>query len=883
MVRKDRDVRPSLAECKGGVIEVADGRKEDHVRQQDVLGRPVVHATAPGPAVQQSADGLTATEVAAARAAYGTNSLPSAKRPGVVWRAGRQLADPMLLLLMAAACLTIWRGDHADTAVILTVVVLNTGVGVTQELRAEREVAALRDLSAPHARVRRDGRDRLVDATDVVTGDLLLVDAGDVVAADAKVVEAQRLETDDSALTGESLAVVKAPGDELFAGTTAVRGRAVAVVTRTGAASSLGRIAELVAASRPGPTPLQARLARLARTLTLAALAAATLVLVSGLLRGLALSELVVTASSLAVAAVPESLPAVLTLSLALGAHRMARRAAVARELRAVETLGSVTLLATDKTGTLTENRMVAEKVWTPGVEYVVAGAGYDPSGAVAVHAGTSGPGLARLLRDVVLCNDAQIEPDPSQPGRWRPVGDPTEAALVTLAHRGGLDPASVRDQHPRVHEVPFDSDRAWMATGHRSGEAMLVVVKGAPDVLLPVIAGSRDANAARAWATERATEGSRVLAVLEGSGSTIGNELPADLFLVGMVALTDPPREDLVPVLTTLADAGIRVTMMTGDHPATAQAVGLRLGLLKSDSTTAVRTGADLAGGVTAELAAAPVFARVRPEQKLALVRTWQEAGEVVAVTGDGVNDGPALRLADIGVAMGLGGTEVARQAADLVLTDDRLQTVVVAVEEGRRIHDNLRRYLRYALSGGFAEVLVMLLAPLAGFAVPLLPGQILWINMLTHGLPGVALGADPGSPSAMRRPPVPRGQALVDRTMGKQVLVTGMLLATASVVAAAWARSVGQDWQTSMFLVLGAGQLGVALAVRARGAARHNPFLAVAVLAAALLQVLAVTFPPLQELLNTGPLSAQMWLGCLFLSTLPGLLTWLGRTDQA
>ena len=291
---------------------------------------------------------------------------PSAKRPGVVWRAGRQLADPMLLLLMAAACLTIWRGDHADTAVILTVVVLNTAVGVTQELRAEREVAALRDLSAPHARVRRDGQDRLVDATDVVAGDLLLVDAGDVVAADAQVVEAQHLETDDSALTGESLAVGKAPGDELFAGTTAVRGRAVAVVTRTGAASSLGRIAELVAASRPGPTPLQTRLARLARTLTLAALAAATLVLVSGLLRGLALSELVVTATSLAVAAVPESLPAVLTLSLALGAHRMARRAAVARELRAVETLGSVTLLATDKTGTLTENRMVAEQVWTP-------------------------------------------------------------------------------------------------------------------------------------------------------------------------------------------------------------------------------------------------------------------------------------------------------------------------------------------------------------------------------------------------------------------------------------------------------------------------------------------------------------------------------------
>jgi Ca2+-transporting ATPase len=877
VVRSDRDVRPCLRGLPDDVIDVGMVAKEDDVTHRDVLGRSVADTRAPGQAVATSTDGLTAAEVAAARAENGTNSLPPAKRPGVAWRASRQLADPMLLLLMAAACLTIWSGDHADTAVILTVVVLNTSVGVSQELRAERAVAALRDLSAPHARVRRDGQDRLVAASEVVTGDRLLVDAGDVVAADAQVVEAQRLETDDSALTGESMAVGKAPGDELFAGTTAVRGRAVAVVTRTGAASALGRIAELVAASRPGPTPLQMRLARLARALTLAALAAATLVVVSGLLRGLALSELVVTASSLAVAAVPESLPAVLTLSLALGAHRMARRAAVARELRAVETLGSVTLLATDKTGTLTENRMVAEKVWTPEAEYVVTGPGYDPSGTVSVRSGTPGPGLARLLRDVALCNDAQIEPDPIRPGRWRPLGDPMEAALVTLAHRGGLDPLQAREGHPRVHEIPFDSDRAWMATGHDAGEAALVVVKGAPDVLLPAVAGSRDAVAARAWATERAVEGSRVLVILEGCAHPIGNDLPADLSLVGLVALNDPPRDDLVPVLRTLADAGIRVTMMTGDHPATAQAVGRRVGLLPADSTTTVRTGADLVGEVTPELAAAPVFARVRPEQKLALVRTWQEAGEVVAVTGDGVNDGPALRLADIGVAMGLGGTEVARQAADLVLTDDRLQTVVVAVEEGRRIHDNLRRYLRYALSGGFAEVLVMLLAPLAGFAVPLLPGQILWINMLTHGLPGVALGADPGSASAMRRPPIPRTQPLVDRTMAKQVLVTGLLLATVSVVAAAWARSMGQDWQTSMFLVLGAGQLGVALAVRARGAARHNPFLAVAVAAAALLQVLAVTFPPLRELLNTGPLPKEMWLGCLCLSIMPGLLTWL------
>jgi Ca2+-transporting ATPase len=385
--------------------------------------------------------------------------------------------------------------------------------------------------------------------------------------------------------------------------------------------------------------------------------------------------------------------------------------------------------------------------------------------------------------------------------------------------------------------------------------------------------------DAAQEWAGERAADGNRVLAVAEAHGLLGDRELPADLELVGLVALNDPPRRDLEPVLASLDRAGIRVVVMTGDHPATTEAVARRVGLVPDGGSALVRTGVDLDDGASTPAAAGTLYARVRPEHKLALVRAWQAAGEVVAVTGDGVNDGPALRVADIGVAMGRGGTEVARQAADLVLTDDRLQTVAHAVEEGRRIHDNLRRFLRYALSGGLAEVLVMVLAPFGGFLLPLLPGQILWINMLTHGLPGVALGAEPGSPNAMRRNPVRRDDPFIDRAMTVQIAVIGSLIAAATMTAAVIARAGGEDWRTAAFLVLGLAQLGVALAIRPSGAARHNPFLAAAVAAAVALHVSALLLPPLQGLLDTSALPVDLWLRCVLLAAVPGALARLAR----
>lgn len=834
-----------------------------------------------GPGAQRGRpEGLSSAQAAALLLAHGRNTVPAAVRRGVLWRVGRQLRDPMIMLLLGAAALTLSQGDAADTAVIAMVVTLNTAVGVIQELRAERAVAALRSMAAPHARVRRDGVDVLVEGADVVPGDLLLVEAGDIVAADSEVVEAHLLETDDSALTGESMAIGKPAGERLFSGTTVTRGRGQAVVTSTGPESTLGRIAAMVVAARPGPTPLQRRLTRLGQQLTVAAVAISGVVMLSAILRGQSTSEAAISAASLAVAAVPESLPAVLTLSLALGAHRMARHAAIARELRAVETLGSVTLLATDKTGTLTENRLVAELVWTAAAEYDVTGEGYDPVGSIAARQDVGvDEDLGRLLRDVALCNDAELEPDPRRPGHWRPIGDPTEAALVALAQRGEVDVTATRLTYPRRAEIPFESERAWMATAHGGEGAAFVVCKGAPESLLGRIGPAEVARRAAAWADDRAAEGYRVLVVADGPAELAGATLPSPLRLAGLVALTDPPRQGLGPVLRSLDDAGIRVVVMSGDHPATAAAIARRVGLL-ADGEPEVRTGAELdasRGGAyldEATLDATRVFARVRPEHKLALVEAWQDHGEVVAVTGDGVNDGPALRTAAIGVAMGAGGTEVARQAADLVLTDDRLETVVHAVEEGRRIQDNLKRFLRYALSGGVAEVLYMLFAPLLGFRVPLLPGQILWVNMLTHGLPGVAMGAEPVAPDAMRRPPIAPDARVIDRVLAARIAATGLLIAVVTAGGALLSREIDADARTSAFLVLGLAQLWVALAIRDRGAMRANRFLNIAVAGAVLLQVAAVTLPPLHRLLNTEALPAQAWVHCLLLSTVPALV---------
>jgi len=794
---------------------------------------------------------------------HGPNTIPQPRPPRPWVRVLAQLRDPMILLLLGAAALTTLLSDFTDLAVILVVIVLNTAVGVVQELRAERALAALRQLAAPQARVLRSGHAVVVPAAEVVPGDLVLLQAGDVVPADLRLTDAARLQVDESALTGESVPVDKAVAAEASAGTVATTGRGAGVVTRTGPDSALGRIASLLAAQRPRPTPLQRRLAGLSRTLSVAAVALSGLVAISGVLRGLPLTQMVVTAVSLTVAAVPESLPAVVTLALALGAHRMARRSAVVRRLPAVETLGAVTVVAADKTGTLTEGAMRCERVWTEVGEHVAEGNGYQPYGQLR---GPGGADLGRLLRDVVLCNDADLRAPGADRPDWSPVGDPTEAALLALAGRGGVDVAAVRAAGPRTAEVPFDSVRKRMTTEHGG----LLVCKGAPDVLLDgTLVRYGDLARAREVAREFAAQGYRVLAVADG-------ERGAGLRLAGLVAITDPVRRDAAAVVAAFGAAGVDLLMITGDAAGTALAVADRLGI---DHGGRVVTGADIDAGADAGPASSTrVFARIRPEQKLDIVRAWQAGGAVVAMTGDGVNDGPALRRADIGVAMGRGGTEVARQAADLVLTDDDLGTVVAAIEEGRRIHANVRTFLRYALSGGLAEVLVMLAGPALGLAVPLLPAQILWVNMLTHGLPGVAIGAEPADPRALRRGPRPPGEQVLGAGLWRRIGWTGSLIALVTLATAWWAERAGAPWQTMAFLVLGLSQLGVALALRRPGSGRLR-FLDVAVAGAALVQVGPLAVPPLRALLGLGTVSSGQLAVAAVAAAVPGLAVRLRR----
>jgi Ca2+-transporting ATPase len=836
--------------------------------------------------------GLTRTEAAQRRARVGPNELRQRGRISVWSSIGLQLRDPLIVVLLAACALTLVTGDLADAAVIAFVVVVNTAVGVTQEVRADRAITALAQLSAPVVRVIRDGLETSVPSAELVPGDVVLLGEGDIVPADCDLLEASSLLVDESALTGESVAVGKAapagatPGDVLSSGTVVVKGRAVAEVTRTGQSSAMGRIAALMD-TRAQPTPLQRRLSGLGRVLALVAVALCAVVLALGLARGEPLELMLVTAISLAVAAVPESLPAVVTFSLALGARRMVARNAVVRRLPAVETLGSVTVLATDKTGTLTEARMLVEELWTPRHSVAVSGHGYAPEGELrscgAALVPDEAPDVVELLRAGVLCNDAQLTPPDRPDGRWSGLGDPTELALLSAAGKAGVTRDGLEGDHRRIGERPFDSATQQMTTAHlvtRAGEDRVVVVtKGSVEALHAQHGHGREAAAWRSAlvrADELAAEGFRVLALSAG-------ELPADQDwesaphrLLGLVAMNDPAKPAARTTIEECRSAGIVPVLVTGDHPATARAVALRVGVLAAedaDREGSVVTGAEIAAGEVADLTGPRVFARTSPEQKLDIVQAWKDRGAVVAMTGDGVNDGPALHRADIGVAMGHRGTEVARQAADLVLADDDLATVVSAVQEGRRVYANIRLFLVFALSGGAAEIVIMLLGPFLGLVVPLVAAQILWINLLTHGITGVAIGAEPVSPDAMSRPPRPPEQSVLGDGLWQRVVAVSGLLSVATLALGLWAHDDGRAWQTMIFLALTCLQLGVAVGIRPLQLTRQNPLLPLAVAGSLLLAVAGVYVPVLQDLLSTTALPAAD----LALAVAAGGLGWL------
>ncbi|MFD7611641.1 cation-translocating P-type ATPase [Streptomyces sp. NPDC059828] len=842
------------------------------------------HEARAAPVTGKPPTGLTQQEAVRRLDAYGRNEVEARRSVPLHARVLAQLRDPLIMVLLGAVVLTVAIGDHPDAVVIALVIVVNTTVGVVQEVRADHAVAALSALSAPTARVLRDGAGCAVPATDVVPGDVLLLGEGDIVAADARLVEGSALLVDESMLTGESVPVEKdvLAGPEasdpeaitLSAGTVTLRGRVVAEVTATGAASALGRIASLLE-GHAEPTPLQRRLAALGRILALVTLALCLLVFGLGLIRGLAPATMAVTAISLAVAAVPESLPAVVTLALALGARRMAARHAVVRRLPAVETLGSVTVLATDKTGTLTEGSMTVERVWTPQGTVEFTGLGYAPHGDVLVDGRVATAGqlgsVRELLTVAALCNDAELRPSAdTSDDRWTALGDPTDAALLTAAAKAGCDDRYLlRDRYPRTGEAPFDSLRKRMTTVHATPSGhLLICLKGAPEaVLTPDVIDDSTGRLERARqeAALLASHGYRVLAVASGTlaeAPTSAAAAERGLRLLGLAAMSDPPKPAATTTLAACRAAGITPVLVTGDHPATARSVAARVGLLDSESGEgAVATGRDLAAGRILDPTVVTVFARTDPQQKLDIVQAWHERGHVTAMTGDGVNDGPALRAADIGVAMGRRGTEVARQAADLVLTDDELATVVAAVEEGRRVYDNIRRFLVYALAGGTAEILVMLIGPLLGLPLPLRAGQILWINLLTHGLTGVAVGAEPVSPQAMRRPPRPPHQHVLGHGLWQRVLFLGMVVTVSCLAAGLAAQSMAAPWQSVLFLSLLTAQLGVVLGLRGRLFTTDNPFLPLSVVVSAALGLAAIYMPFLRSVLETEPLG---WPAC-------------------
>ena len=826
--------------------------------------------------------GLTEAEASERLAAVGANEI--VERPPVQsWRMFlRQFTNTMIVVLLIAAVVTAVIGDLKDTIVIVGVVVLNASIGFTQEHRAEQAMAALRDMAAPFARVVRDGSVRSIPERRLVPGDIVKLEAGDIVPCDARLADAPNLRVNEAALTGESVPVDKstAPVDApsadaltdqpnmVFKGTSVTYGRAIAVVTTTGMETALGRIASLLEAHRAPATPLQRRLAALGRVIALGAVAICALVFAVGVASGEPATRMLLASVSLAVAAIPESLPAVVTISLALGAQRMARRHAIVRKLPAVETLGSVTVIATDKTGTLTQGRMLGERIWIDGREWRVTGDGYSPDGVIESLTPSSvdaGAALSALARAAALCNDAALVPPVRLDGAWSVAGDPTEGALLALAEKLGVHEAALRRGYARLAEEPFDSARRRMTTFHATPSGrVLAMTKGALEAVTPTLAEPDPRSETKA--VEYAAAGYRVLAL---AGSEHAN-LDAALrdagrgnTLHGLVALADPPRPEAAAAVAAAHRAGIRTIMITGDHPATARAIADRLGMRDG---SAVMTGPELAAEPPHHLAThvteISVYARTTSEQKLDIVEAWKATGAIVAMTGDGVNDAPALRLADIGIAMGVSGTAVSKEAADMVLADDNFATIVDAVREGRRIYDNVRRFVRYGLTGGSAEIWVMIAAPFLGLPLALLPAQILWINLLTHGLPGLALGVERAEPNTMDRPPRPPDENIFGRGLWQRIVADGLVTAIVALGIAVWQYRVGGPWQTMLFTSLALLQLGDALAVRSETASTFslgfatNRFLLIAVLGTVGAQLTAIYFAPFRQLLTTEPL---------------------------
>ena len=911
-------------------------REQAHDQREQAHDYGTWHQRTPPAVVAQLASdvdrGLSTLEVARRRADFGPNEL--VERAGKsAWRIlWEQLTATLVVVLIFAAVLSALLGDWQDAIAILTIIVLNALLGFRQEYSAEKAMAALKKLAVPTVKVRRDGHVGEISAREIVRGDVVMLEAGSAVPADSRLIEAVNLRVQESALTGESEPVEKDAETVLdedqplaerrnmaYMGTSVAYGRGTAVITATGMDTELGKIAAMIQKVVREPTPLQRRLDQLGRTLAIVALLIVAVIFAIGIVRGEPWKLMFLTAVSLAVAAVPEGLPAVVTIALALGAQRMLKRNALIRKLPAVETLGSVTTICSDKTGTLTKNQMTVAVIDVAGQRIDATGDRFiDPARATATQPGhkENQATLALLLTAGELCNDAILETNDPGGGssELHVVGDPTEAALVSAATRFGLSKTSLEKLLPRVHEVPFDSERKRMTTVHRySGSTdslpsaltaalsaiipppkacRLVFTKGAIDSLIEVTS--------RVWVDDHETplderwrdriqtahdqlaeKGMRVLGIgfrtIDGNDSRALQQVESNLTFLGLVGIIDPPRPEVRSAVDTCTPAGIRPVMITGDHPLTSRYIAGELGI--SDEP-GVLTGKDLdklsADKLDTVATQVAVHARVTPEHKLKLVEALQRRGHIVAMTGDGVNDAPALKKADIGIAMGITGTDVSKEAADMILRDDNFTTIVAAIEQGRIIFDNIRKFVRYLLSANVGEIWVMLLGPLLGMPLPLWPLQILWMNLVTDGFPALALGVEPAERNVMRRRPYPPDESIFARGIGVDIIWIGLLMGFVSlgVGFVYWSTELA-TWQTMLFTTLTFSQMTLALAVRSErdslfriGVFSNKPLLA-AICLTLVLQLGVIYVPFLQNLFKTVPLGARDLALAFLLST--------------
>ena len=873
-------------------------------------------------------EGLSENEVARRQKKYGLNLLPVKKKtsPGLLFLS--QFRDFMVLVLLAATVLSGLLGEYSDALAIIAIVMVNAVLGFVQEYRAERSLSALQEMVSLTARVLRSGLVRLVPAEELVSGDIVLLEAGDRVPADIRLCQVRQLSVNEAPLTGESEAVLKQaePLQETgcvlgelinmaFMGTHVTAGRGNGVVVATGSATEMGRVGHLLQEAGTQATPLQKRLGQMGRILVGCCLLICAVVVVMGLARGFPAYKMLMAGVSLAVAAIPEGLPAVVTIALASGVQRMARKKAIIRRLPAVEVLGCATVICADKTGTLTQNKMNVREIWAGGRVYQVEGDGYSPQGEFLFGSRAIRPelepDLGVALKAAVLCNNAGLRKGkiPLRPlwrrgggEEWQVDGDPTEGALLVAATRAGIWRGDLERQSSRVAEIPFDGSRKRMAVVYNGGQGTVVYVKGAPEEIAGrcsrILYGGEELAFTPKLREQVLAETERMaglalrnLAVAyrplrRGEANVSPDEkIESELIFAGLFGMLDPPRPDVPRAIAKCQTAGIKTVMITGDHRTTAVAVARMLRLLPPDGN--VLTGVELDTLSESQLrkivGKTYVYARVTPEHKLRIVRALKRCGHVVAMTGDGVNDAPAVKEADIGIAMGRSGTDVTREAAALVLADDNFATIVDAVEDGRGIYDNIRKFIRFLLACNTGEVLTMFLAMLLGFPLPLSPIQILWINLATDGLPAVALGVDPWERGAMRRPPRPPREGIFARGLWQKILGRGILIGFSSLAVFAWSLQQGMmldEARTMVFAVLIVLQLFYVFDCRSERAGIRevgiftNPYLVAAVALSFGLLLVVLYHPSLAVVFGTVPLGLSHWAVILAVSLFPGFL---------